>query len=292
MKAHGLSFGIQQNVYQPHDAEILNIIQENSLVNTYALRFMERDIGKGFSFEPGQFMMISVPHSGEAPISISSGSSDGADLYLTVRRSGRLTSALHQTKIGDKVALRGPYGRPFPMDRLKGREVIIVAGGIGLAPLRPVIMHCLKNIDELKGACLLYGCKSPSEMIFSDQIDLWSKANGFQCLCTVDQPHEGWDGRVGLVTILLDEVRMIDPANSIAIICGPPVMIRFVAKRLMEMGLRKEDIITTLERHMKCGVGLCGHCFLEGRLVCVDGPIFNYSELVELGQSGRLLEVM
>ncbi|MCF6187331.1 MAG: FAD/NAD(P)-binding protein [Desulfobulbaceae bacterium] len=266
----------RDNIYLPDQAIIRNIIRENSLVNTYELTLVDELANHRFSFQPGQFMMISMPHLGEAPISFSS-SPDGEDGFsLTIRNSGRLTAAVQQLRAGDIIGVRGPYGRPFPADRLEGKNLLFVAGGIGLAPLRPLIEYWLSRPDEAGNLTMFYGSRTPEEFCFNRDFSRWEQ-NGLNLRLTVDQTAEEWDGSVGLVTSLLDGYTIDD--ETMALVCGPGIMIRFVFKQLQAMGMKAENIITTLERHMKCGVGICGHCHMEEKLVCIDGPVFTAAEL-------------
>ncbi len=271
-----------ENVYLPRPAVIREIILENSQIKTYVLEFEDKDFNNAFSYEPGQFMMISVPHHGEAPISISSTPTRPGNIHLSVRVAGRLTRALHGMEAGMEVGLRGPYGRPFPMEEFKKKDLLFVAGGIGLAPLRSVINYCLDHDDEYGRMTILYGSRLPSDIAFRADLEDWSRRPDVKCLVTVDEPEEGWDGPVGVVTTMWDKVE-ITPENCVALICGPPMMIKFVLADLKRFGFSDKDVITTMERHMKCGVGLCGHCHMGGKLVCVDGPVFSSAELQEIG---------
>ena len=266
----------RDNIYLPDQAVIRNIIRENDLVNTYELTLVDELANHRFSFQPGQFMMISMPHLGEAPISFSS-SPDGEDGFsLTIRNSGRLTAAVQTLRPGDIIGVRGPYGRPFPEDRLRGKNLLFVAGGIGLAPLRPLIEYWLSRPDETGSLTLFYGSRTPEEFCFKQDFSRWEQ-NGLDLRRTVDQGTAEWDGSVGLVTGLLDGYTIDD--ETVALVCGPGIMIRFVLEQLQAMGMKAENILTTLERHMKCGVGICGHCHMEEKLVCIDGPVFTAAEL-------------
>jgi len=264
------------NVYLPRQAVIMDILDETPLVKTFVLSFRDGGPDSALSYEPGQFVMLSVPHHGEAPFSFSSTPTRSGSLELSIRKAGRLTSALHRMLPGMAVGIRGPYGRPFPMREIEGRDLLFVAGGIGLAPLRSVINYCLDR-GAYGAITLLYGSRSPSDICFRKDIEAWSETPGMSCLLTVDQPDDKWDGRSGVVTGLLENVYII-PESSVAIVCGPPVMIKFVLQQLLGMGFQKDSIIVTLERHMKCGIGLCGHCHMGQKLVCTDGPVFRLSD--------------
>ncbi len=268
---------MRKNIYLPEPVKVQEIIRENDLVRTFVLEFDDPLVNQDFSYEPGQFMMVSMPHCGEAPISFSSAPGRGGGFALTVRRAGRLTSAMHRLRPGDTIGVRGPYGRPFPMADLAGHNLLFVAGGIGLAPLHSVIGYCLDHRSEYGDITLLYGCRTPADICFADDLERWQQ-EGVRCLCTVDEADGSWSGRVGLVTELLQEAR-VEPASWRALVCGPGIMIHFVLSRLLEMGFPRDHLFTTLERHMKCGVGICGHCFLEEKLICREGPVFSLDEL-------------
>lgn len=270
-----------ENLYEPQQALITEIIDENSSVNTYHLKLVDDGTATQAMAEmkAGQFVMLSVPHCGEAPISLSVLSKSNSKIFgLTVRKSGQLTDALHKLGCGDTVGVRGPYGQPFALDEL-GDRPLFIAGGIGLAPLRPVIEHCTSHRGNFGKVSLLYGCKSSAEFCFKQDFERWQCA-GIDCHLTVDHREQEWLGEVGLVTEQLT-------ANNVAnhdqfYVCGPGVMIRFVIERLEHFGVKRQQIVTTLERHMKCGVGVCGHCHLEEKLVCVDGPVFRGTDLPKL----------
>ncbi|MCF6290289.1 MAG: FAD/NAD(P)-binding protein [Desulfobacterales bacterium] len=270
-----------ENSYLPRPARISEVIEENSRIKTFVLSFADQELNRSFSYRPGQFMMVSIPHCGEAPISFSSTPSRPGTIQLSVRRAGRLTDAMHQLGTGAMVGLRGPFGRPFPLDRIIGRDLLFVAGGIGLAPLRSVINYCLDQDNSYGRLTILYGSRTPDDIAFKRDLDLWRQHPRATCLLTVDQTRPGWDGPVGVVTGLLDAIE-VTPANTVALVCGPPLMIRFVLARLSRIGLKEKNIITTLERQMKCGLGICGHCHMDGQLVCVDGPVYTMAQLLEL----------
>ncbi len=272
---------VQTEVYLPQPAIIREIIRENSQIKTFVLEFIDPAYNKAFTYEPGQFMMVSVPHCGEAPISFSSTPTRPGTIRLSVRKAGKLTGAMHDLEEGAIIALRGPYGRPFPMSYLAGKELLFIAGGIGLAPLCSVINCCLDGEDNDAGKTILYGSRTPSDIAFHAEIAKWQSRPDVTCMLTVDVGETGWTGMTGVVTTLLDRVD-VDPGKTVALVCGPPLMIRFVLARLSEMGFGDENIITTLERHMKCGIGICRHCHMDEKLVCVDGPVFSLAELRHL----------
>ena len=276
--------GGEASIYLPHEAVIRSVREENSTIKTFELELAEPEYGADFSYLPGQFVMLSVRDHGEAPISITSAPARGGAIELSVRRAGSLTSALHAMKAGDRVGIRGPYGRPFPVEGLKGRDLVFVAGGIGLAPLRCMINYCLDRAGEYGRITLLYGSRKPSDMAFRADLESWRQEGVVDVRLTVDVPEPGWDGSVGLVTGLVSEVEC-DDSNTSALLCGPEVMLEAVSRRLHQAGLSEKNIVMTMERNMKCGIGLCGHCFMEGVMVCRQGPVFSAAELRETGRA-------
>ncbi|OQY18758.1 MAG: hypothetical protein B6I36_06190 [Desulfobacteraceae bacterium 4572_35.1] len=270
---------MNENIYLPQQAIIEDIIEENSLVNTYVLSFCDSQTNANFSFKPGQFVMVSVPHQGEAPISLSSSASNTNTFSLTIRKTGRLTNCLHTLQAGNTIGVRGPYGQPFPLDQLKHKKLLFIAGGIGIAPLRPLLEYCYANADISEKTSLIYGCKSSDEFCFKHDIKRWQQAK-IDCQLTVDKKAGNWEGHVGLVTQHLDE--QVIANHNIFLVCGPGIMIQSAIHRLDELGIQREHIFTTLERQMKCGIGICGHCHMDNKLICVDGPVFNGAELPAL----------
>lgn len=268
------------DIYLPRQAKVEQIEVENSQISTFALSFSDHQYNETFRYQPGQFMMVSMPHCGEAPISISSTPTRPGSIHLSVRRTGKLTTAMHGLRVGDTLGLRGPYGRPFPMEQLEGKDLLFVAGGIGLAPFRGVLNTCLDQRDRFGTLTVLYGSRTPSDIAFQSDLGLWQQ-QGVDCRLTVDAVETGWNGSVGLVTSLLDGLKP-DLSRSTALICGPPMMFRAVLGKLASMGFRDHQVLTTMERHMKCGVGICRHCHMDGKLACVDGPVFSLAELRHL----------
>lgn len=273
----------------PSTAVIRDIHQENKTIATFRLELTDKTIP--FSFQPGQFCMLSVPHYGEAAISISSSPNILPHFDLSIRNAGTLTNAIHTMQPGDLVGIRGPFGTPFPIKSFSDSDLLFIAGGIGLAPLKSVIDYCLfQNTvedDGVNSIRLLYGSRVPTEIAFNTTIRDWQE-QGLTCELTVDEGDSNWQGNVGLVTDLLQKNLITEKTK--ALLCGPSLMIRFVISLLSEMGIASDNIYTTLERHMKCGTGICGHCHLDGKLVCKDGPVFSLSQLksmdiMELGKN-------
>lgn len=272
---------MNNNIYLPQIATIKDIKEETGDIKTFTLAFKDRGFKKFFSFRPGQFMMVSVFQAGEVPISISSSPTQPENVQLSIKRAGSLTSKIHEHRVGDEVGLRGPYGRCFPLERLIGKNLLFVAGGIGLAPLRSLINYVLDKRAEFGQVTVLHGARTPSDLPFKHELSRWPKERDAKVLVTVDRPDSGWRGSVGPVTTLWSKADILSQ-DTLAVICGPPVMISFVVMDLLKMGFSEDDIISTLERHMKCGVGKCGHCSIGQHLTCVDGPVFTYREMKEM----------
>ena len=265
----------------PSEAIIKDIIDENSTIKTFVVELTEPEQAKAFSYMPGQFVMVSIAHQGEAPISISSSPTQSGPFHLSIRKAGRLTSVMHNMAVGDFIGIRGPYGRSFPMKELENRDLLIVAGGIGLAPMRSVINYCVDNSSRYNSLTLLYGSRTPSDIAFKKDLAKWEKHPLVDVRLTVDMAEPGWNGNVGLVTSLLEDVEIDNKTHS-ALLCGPPIMIDAVSQILQNKGLEPKNIITTLERNMKCGIGLCGHCYMNGVYICKKGPVFTLEQLNQL----------
>ncbi|SDY33581.1 FAD/NAD(P)-binding protein [Tindallia californiensis] len=265
------------NPLMPINAEVINIISESSDVKTFQLR-PETPL----DHMPGQCAMISLLGIGEALFSITS--PPGRDyMEFSIKRVGKLTEVLHQLEPGQTVGIRGPYGNNFPVERIKGKKLLFIGGGIGLAPLRSLIQYTLDRPEEYPDAKqLIYGARSTDDLIFErDIFDQWPKENNFQINLSVDVESPGWDGFVGFVPQYLEELSP-DPSDTVAVTCGPPIMIKFVLQTLEKIGFKPEQIVTTLEYKMKCGVGKCGRCNLDEFYVCKDGPVFYLSDLNQM----------
>lgn len=242
-----------------------------------------------FNFQPGQFVEVSIFGVGEAPISISSPPTGSNRFELVVRKVGNLTGKLHSMKEGDKIGIRGPLGKGFNIDEMEGKDLLFVAGGIGIVPLRSLIKYVLSknNRSRFGKVFILYGSRTPKDMLFMDEIKEWEKIRDVEIKLSVDTCPEGmrWDGCVGVVTTLFPKIEIKDPKNTVAVVVGPPVMYKFVIKCLKDIGIRDEDIFVSLERRMKCGIGKCGHCQINGVYVCKEGPVFRYSEIKDLPEA-------
>ena len=267
-----------KNEYIPYPAVIEAIQIDSSNTKTFKVRFKDKRIAKSFVYQPGQFAEISVPGEGEAPISIASSPLEKGFLEFTIRQVGRVTQALHKLKTKEIIYLRGPYGNYFAYEEMKGRNLYFLAGGMGLAPLRSLITTVFKQRGDFAKIKILYGAKTPDEFCFKEELKAWKQLPDIEVWLTVDQPDKNWKENVGAVITLCDKAEM-DAAGSAAFVCGPPLMIKFSVQRLQQLGFKEQDIYMSLERYMKCGIGKCGHCNIGGRLVCIDGPVFNYSQL-------------
>ncbi|HET6499013.1 MAG TPA: FAD/NAD(P)-binding protein, partial [Coriobacteriia bacterium] len=250
---------LKANPYLPWSARITSISDLTLTEKLFEFRLIDDEARGAFDFDAGQFVELSIFGVGEAPISISSAPSKQGFIELCVRESGDVTGALHAMRCGDIVGLRGPFGRGFPFDEMKGHDVLLVAGGLGIAPLKSLINHIHDERHSFGKVTILYGSRNPAEVLFRQQFDMWKHREDFELIMTVDQPDESWDGEVGLVTRLFDRLD-IDPGNTYAAICGPPVMYRFVIDEMRKKAMHVDRIYVSFERRMKCGIGKCGHC--------------------------------
>jgi len=232
-------------------------------------------------FSPGQFSMLYVFGSGEVPISISAIPEAGAALVHTVRAVGAVTRTLCAAQPGAAVGVRAPFGRGWPVAAAEGRDVVVVAGGLGLAPLRPVVHELIARRDRFGRVAVLYGGRSPSDLLYRDELDEWRRTDAIDVELIVDAPEEGWQGKVGVVTKLIRRASF-DPANTVAMACGPEVMMRFAATALRERGMAPSDVWLSLERSMKCATGHCGHCQLGPLFICKDGPVVRHDRVEHL----------
>ncbi len=269
------------NPYLPQLATIKEIITETPNIKTFRLELVEEQARKDFHFEPGQVAQLSLFGVGEATFVINSSSLDSGYLQFSVMRVGEVTSAIHELNEGDVVGLRGPLGNWFPYQEMRGKNLIFIAGGLGLAPLRPLILYVLAKRKEYGDLHLIYGARSPDDLCYRRDIKEWQQRDDFKVTLTIDRDVPGWEYRVGFVpTVVAEEAP--SPQNEVAVTCGPPIMIKFVLQELEKLRFADEQIITTLERRMKCGIGLCGRCNIGPKYVCLDGPVFSLAQLKEL----------
>jgi sulfhydrogenase subunit gamma (sulfur reductase) len=272
------------SIYTPRMLEIHAV---HSLSANEKLFTIELPFTTALNHNPGQFVELSIFGVGEAPISISSSPSRSVNSFeLCVRCAGMLTQALHNCVPGDRVGVRGPFGRGFPVERFRGKDILFAPGGLGLAPLRSLIWEVLDDRNNYGEVTILYGARNPSEMLFREELEQWSIRDDVNLHVTVDAGDKDWDGNVGVITTLFPGIH-VSPRNTIAITCGPPVMYRFVLMELLGKGIPEGNIWLSLERRMKCGVGKCGHCQIDHIYTCQDGPVFPYAEIRHLEEALR-----
>jgi sulfhydrogenase subunit gamma (sulfur reductase) len=272
------------NAYRPWPARITSILDLTDNEKLFELRIIDDGIRDAFSFNSGQFVELSIFGIGEAPISISSAPSKQGFIELCVRNAGDVTGALHSKRCGDVVGIRGPFGRGFPMQEMKGHDVLLVAGGLGIAPLKSLINHIHDERHAFGKVTILYGARNPSEILFRHQFDMWKHRDDFELILTVDEADDTWTDEVGRVTRLFDMID-IDPKRTYGAICGPPVMYRYVIDEMREKDMDVDRIYVSFERRMKCGIGKCGHCGVGHQYTCIDGPVFNYWEAMNLQEA-------
>ena len=263
----------------PASFRVADRVQETA--DTWTLDLQPRQEDALPDFAPGQFAMLYAFGVGEVPISVSGDLAAGGSLVHTIRAVGAVTSALCKTAPGQDVGVRGPFGSPWPVKEAEGADVVVVAGGIGLAPLRPVVYHLLANRERFGKVVILYGGRSPAELLYPEELEQWRGRFDVQVEVTVDGAPADWRGQVGVVTKLVPRADF-DPAGAVALICGPEVMMRFTAAALRERGVPRERIYVSMERSMHCAVGLCGHCQLQHLFICKDGPVFGLDAIEPL----------
>ena len=270
---------ITNTAMMPEMYVIKKVIKETE--DTFTIELVASEQDTEFKFLPGQFNMLYVHGCGEIPISISGNPVRTDKLVHTIRVVGDVTRAIRRLRAGDMLGVRGPYGSQWPVERAEGRDIIVIAGGIGLAPIRPIIYHVLNNREKFKKISILYGTRMPSDIIFKKELESLRGRFDVDLFVTVDRAEKKWMGNVGVVTTLIRNANF-DPNNTTAFICGPEIMMRYTAISLQQQELAPENIYVSLERNMKCGVGLCGHCQYTGKIICKDGPVFNYDTVKDL----------
>ncbi len=269
------------NTWMSVPARILDVRTENSNTQTFTCQFVDEEIRKMYGFLPGQFNMLYVPGVGEAAISISSDSEHRENLTHTIRIVGSVTRAVEKLPQGSVIGLRGPFGTPWPMKEMAGKDVVIVSGGIGLAPLRPVIYWILRHRNLYKRVVLLYGCRTPEDRVFAEELEQWDREGSIQVLVTVDNATGAWSGPVGVVTSLLQRVK-VNADRTIVLVCGPKILNRVAAWNFLQLHVPPEQVYVSLERNMNCGFGRCGHCQLGAKFICKDGPVFSFAEIADI----------
>jgi NAD(P)H-flavin reductase len=260
----------------PRPARVVEVRDETPTIRTLVLK-----PSVPLRFEAGQFLELTVPRVGEAPFTPSSSPAEPERVETTIMNVGRVTRRVHQLSAGDDVGIRGPLGRPYPLDAFRGREVLIVGGGVGIAPLRSLLYALLMHAERYPKILLRYGARTPRDLVYRDSLlNGWGEAHGIDVAVTVDEADESWGGSRGVVTTILEPERLrCEPRNGVAVVCGPPIMMKFTTLKLLARGYAPEDIYLSMEKNMSCGVGKCGHCRLGPYYACKDGPVLTYSQI-------------
>jgi NAD(P)H-flavin reductase len=269
------------DTWLPQPARILRIRSENFNTYTIRLQILDEAIRKAYRWKPGQFNMLYVPGVGEAAISISSDPEQVDVLEHTIRMVGSVTHAIKRQGQGGIIGLRGPFGTSWPIDAIQGHDVVMVGGGIGLAPLRPMVYWLLKHRNHCKRLILFYGCRTPEDRVYAEELEHWEKSEPLDVLVTVDNATGDWAGPVGVVTHLLKRIR-VNAACTTVMVCGPKILNRVAAWQFLQLQVPKEQVYVSLERNMNCGFGRCGHCQYGAKFVCRDGPVFRFADIADI----------
>jgi sulfhydrogenase subunit gamma (sulfur reductase) len=269
------------NPYLPEIATIIEVIQETHNIKTFRVVLNDKEKMHSFTFEPGQVGQLSVFGVGEATFVINSPPTRKEYLQFSVMMTGEVTNKLHTLNAGDQIGVRAPLGNCFPYEDMKGKDIIYVGGGIGMAPLRTLLLFMLDNRQDYGDISLLYGARSPKDMAYSYELDDWLSRDDMKITLTIDAEVPEWKHKVGLIPNVLLDMKPT-PENCVAVTCGPPIMIKFTLQALKKLGFEDNQIVTTLEKRMKCGVGICGRCNIGNSYVCKDGPAYTYEQLKQL----------
>ncbi|MCJ7494753.1 MAG: FAD/NAD(P)-binding protein [Deltaproteobacteria bacterium] len=269
------------SIYLPILAEIVRTEQLTKMEKLFEIKLQN---GQELGHQPGQFVEVSLFGIGEAPISVSSSPTKKGSFELAVRAVGNVTKTLHTLNRGATLGIRGPFGKGFPIEEMKGKDILFVAGGIGLVPLRSLINYVLDNRSHFGRVFVLFGAKTPAEQLFLDELAKWRQSKDMEYWETVDRSDGQWKGNVGVITTLFPKIT-VDPQKTIAVIVGPPIMYRFAILEAQVKGIPDDQIIVSLERRMKCGVGKCGHCQINHIYVCQEGPVFSYAKIKDLKEA-------
>lgn len=267
------------NPYMPNMATVEEIVEETPTIKTFRVRH-----DSPLHFQAGQFVEVTVPGLGEAPFTPSSSPALSARMDLTIMRVGVVTERLHNLKPGAEIGVRGPLGEPYPLEAFAGRDVLVIGGGVGLAPLRAFLFALFAEIERYGKIILRYGSRSPAEIVYREDLTAkWGYGDQLDVLTTVDKADTAWTGRVGVVTTILTEADLpCNPEKSAAVVCGPPVMMRFVTFKLLDLGFKPDSVYLSMEKNMSCGIGKCGHCRIGSFYACKDGPVLRYDKLEAL----------
>lgn len=262
-----------KNPYESIPAVIEDIITETSAIKTFVIRPEEE-----ISFTTGQFVELSMPGIGEAPFTPSSNPYIKNKMEITIMNAGRVTKLFHESKSNTKVGIRGPYGKGYPLKEFEGKDIAIIGGGVGLAPLRSLLLALFNEIDRYNKIVVRYGAKTPKDIVYKSSIPEWAKKDKVDFVTTVDLGDETWKGNVGIVTTIVKDLP-VDLNNSVSIVCGPPIMMKFTTFKLLDIGYHPKDIYLSMEKNMSCGIGKCGHCRIDKFYVCQHGPVFKYEQI-------------
>lgn len=262
-----------KNIYRPIEATLEEIIEETPTIKTFVFRPQEP-----FSFKTGQFVELTLPGLGEAPFTPSSDPNNSQTFDITIMKAGRITGVLHQSPSNISVGIRGPYGKGYPLEKFEGKDILVVGGGVGLAPLRSFLLSLFAQMDRYNKIVLRYGARTAADMVYKNLLPEWAKKDKIDLVTTVDVGDPFWHGNVGLVTTILKDLP-VDMNKAVAIVCGPPIMMKFVVLKLLDIGFKPQDIYLSMEKNMSCGLGKCGHCRIGSFYICKDGPVFTYEQL-------------
>lgn len=274
------------NMMMPQLARLVRVIPMVKDNYLFMFRFEDPKLSEIFSYKPGQFAELTVIGTGEAPISLSSTPSRKGMIEMCIRRVGRVTNAVYNLPENSLVGIRGPYGNGYPVEDMVGNNIMIIAGGLGMAPLRSLLNYVLDYRNQFKRVILMYGSKTPDDILFRDELESLTRRNDIECLLTVEKNNSletrPWRSKTGMVTDLFQHVKDLDVSNTFAAVCGPPIFYKFVLEKLLKLNFSKDRILMSLERRMECGVGKCGHCAIGYKYTCIDGPIFTYWDIINL----------
>jgi len=273
------------NPYIPMLTKVKSIVSENKVndIKTIELEFIKDDEYAKFDYIPGQFSEISIMGKGECPIGIASSPTEEGSIKFTIKKMGTVTSEFHNSEIGDIVGVRGPLGNGWPIDEMKGKNIVVIGGGFAFSTLRSLLLYVLeeKNRKEYGDITVIYGNRNVGEVLYRETLEEWEKRKDLKLVLTIDQEEEGWTHEVGFVAAIVKKVAP-SPSNAVAVICGPPIMIRTAVAELVGLGWKDEQILNSLEARMKCGIGKCGRCNIGDKFICTDGPVFSLAELKKM----------
>ncbi|KKM89857.1 hypothetical protein LCGC14_1244470 [marine sediment metagenome] len=273
------------NPYIPNLTTIKSIVTENKAndIKTIELEFKKEEDYKSFDYIPGQFAEISLIGKGECPIGIASSPTEEGTVKFTIKKMGEVTSAFHNTLVGDTIGIRGPFGNGWPMKEMKGKNIVVIGGGFAFSTLRSLMLYALneKYRKDYGDLTIIYGNRDSGEMLYTQLLEEWEKRDDVNVVLTIDRPEENWTRKVGFVAAIVKEVAP-SPDKAVAVICGPPIMIKTAVAELVQLGWKDEQILNSLEMRMKCGIGKCGRCNIGNKYVCTDGPVFSLAELKKM----------